>query len=281
MYSNHWKQASGSIKKGLEGGRLLMSDELYVEIEGAMASLIINRPEKRNAFSLAMFEKLAVLIEEIENDPNIKVLIVRGVDDTAFAAGADISEFLDNRFSVEKAKTYNDKALKAIGALQRFSKPSIAVIQAFAVGGGLEIANACDFRFASENSRVGITASRIGIVYNLASTKRLLDIVGQAKTKELLYTGKLLSANEAKSIGLIDYVYSSEVVLKEAQAFATQISERSSVATSGMKKVIQAILDGATEEDEDLSQLILDSFYSDDYKEGIHAFLEKRKPQFT
>jgi enoyl-CoA hydratase len=257
-----------------------MSDELYVEKDGAIASLIINRPEKRNAFSLAMFEKLAILIEEVENDPTVKVLIVRGVDETAFASGADISEFLDNRFSVEKAKTYNDKALKAIGTLQRFSKPSIAVIQAFAVGGGLEIANACDFRFASEDSRLGITASKIGIVYNLASTKRLLDIVGQAKTKELLYTGKLISANEGKNIGLLDYVYSSEVVLEEALQFARQISERSTVATTGMKQVIQAILDGATEEDEDLSQVILESFYSEDYKEGIQAFLEKRNPQF-
>lgn len=258
-----------------------MSDELYVEKDGAIATLIINRPEKRNAFSLVMFEKFASLIDDVENDASVKVLIVRGVDETAFAAGADISEFLDNRFSVEKAKAYNEKALKAIGTLQRFSKPSIAVIQAFAVGGGLEMANACDFRFAADNSRLGITASRIGIVYNLASTKRLLDIVGQAKTKELLYTGKLISAYEAKSIGLIDYVYSSEAVLEEAQAFAKQISERSTVATTGMKQVIQSILDGATEEDENLSRLILDSFYSNDYKEGIHAFLEKRKPQFT
>lgn len=257
-----------------------MSNELYVEKAGAIASLIINRPEKRNAFTLAMFKKLPSLLEEVESDPSIKVLLVRGVDDTAFAAGADISEFLDNRFSVEKAKRYNDKALEGIDKLTRFSKPTIAVIRAFAVGGGLELANACDFRFASDDSRLGITASRLGIVYNLTSTKRLLDLVGPSKTKELLFTGKLINALVAKEIGLLHYIYPGEAVLNEAIQFALQITERSSVSNIGIKKVIRAILDGATEEDDSISQLILESFHSEDYKEGIQAFLEKRKPQF-
>lgn len=257
-----------------------MANELYVKKDGAIASLIINRPEKKNAFTLAMFEQLSFLLDEAENDPSIKVLLVLGVDETAFAAGADISEFLDNRISVEKVKLYNDKALEGIDKLTRFSKPTIAIIRAFAVGGGLELANACDFRFASEDSRLGITASRLGIVYNLASTKRLLDIVGSAKTKELLYTGKLINAAEAKNIGLVDYVYSGVTILDEVLKFAQQITERSSVAVTGIKKVIRSILDGATEEDESISQLILESFHSDDYREGIQAFLEKRKPLF-
>jgi enoyl-CoA hydratase len=257
-----------------------MTNELFIEKDGAIASLIINRPKKKNAFSLAMFEKLSSLLDEVETDPQIKVLIVRGVDETAFAAGADISEFLDNRFSVEKAKQYNDKALEGINKLTRFSKPTIALIRAFAVGGGLELANACDFRFASEDSRLGITASRLGIVYNLASTKRLLDIVGASKTKELLYTGKLISAAAAKEIGLVHYVYPGETIHNEVDKFAQQITEQSSVSNIGIKKVIRAILDGATEEDEYISQLILESFHSEDYKEGIQAFLEKRKPRF-
>lgn len=257
-----------------------MSNELYIEQDGAIASLIINRPEKRNAFTLAMFEKLTSILEEIENDPSIKVLLVRGVDESAFASGADISEFMENRFSVEKAKHYNDKALEGIDKLTRFKKPTIAVIQSFAIGGGLELANACDFRFASDDSRFGITASRVGIVYNLASTKRLLDLVGPAKTKELLFTSKLISASEAQKIGLIHYIYSGEQVLNEATSFASLIASRSSVANNGMKQVIRAILDGANEEDEDLSKLILESFHSEDYIEGIHAFLEKRRPVF-
>ncbi|WP_449538544.1 enoyl-CoA hydratase/isomerase family protein [Ferdinandcohnia sp. Marseille-Q9671] len=257
-----------------------MSNELYIEQNGAIATLVINRPEKRNAFTLAMFERLTTLLEEVENDSSVKVLLVRGVDETSFASGADISEFMDNRFSVEKAKHYNDKALEGIDKLTRFKKPTIAVVRSFAIGGGLELANACDFRFASDDSRFGITASRVGIVYNLASTKRLMDIIGPAKTKELLFTSKLISASEAKDIGLLHYIYPGDSVLDKATTFAELIASRSSVANNGMKQVIRAILDGETEEDEDLSALILESFHSDDYIEGINAFLEKRKPNF-
>ncbi|WP_163099924.1 enoyl-CoA hydratase/isomerase family protein [Peribacillus alkalitolerans] len=258
-----------------------MTTELYWKKDGATASLIINRPHKKNAFSLEMFQQLSILIEEIENDPTIKVLIIRGVDDSAFAAGADITEFLEIRLSAQKAKEYNDITLHSIDRLYRCRIPTIALIQSLAIGGGLELALACDFRIASNDSLLGITASKLGIVYNLTSTKRLLDVIGPSKTKELLFTGKLISASEGKEIGLIDYVYKANDIQRETELFAQTISERSSVSTTGIKKVIQAILDGEQEENDYISQLILDSFSSDDYKEGIAAFLEKRKPKFV
>ncbi|WP_108669195.1 enoyl-CoA hydratase/isomerase family protein [Peribacillus acanthi] len=258
-----------------------MTNELYWEKDGATASIIINRPHKKNAFSLDMFRKLPILIEEIENDPTIRVLIIKGVDETSFAAGADISEFLELRFSEKKANEYNIITLQSIDRLYRCDIPTIAQIQGLAIGGGLELALACDFRIAAENSLLGITASKLGIVYNLSSTKRLLDVIGASKTKELLFTGKLLSASEGKEIGLVDYVYHSPDIHSETQKFALSIAERSSVSTTGIKKVVQAILDGEQEENEYIAQLILDSFHSDDYKEGIAAFLEKRKPKFV
>lgn len=258
-----------------------MSKHLYVEKNGVIASIIINRPDKKNAMNLAMYEQLSTILDELEKDSNIKVLIVRGVDETAFGAGADISEFLENRTSPEKAKAYNDKALAAVERLYRFPKPTIAVIRKLAIGGGLELALSCDFRFASDDSLLGITAAKLAIIYNLTSTKRLLDIVGPSKTKEMLYTGKLWKAEEAKSIGLIDYLYHGEATLQEGVKFAELLAEKSSSATSGAKKVIQAVLDGAIEEDEQIANLILESFDSDDYKEGVQAFLEKRKPNFS
>lgn len=258
-----------------------MSEKLYVEIDGAIATIVVNRPEKKNAFNLAMFEQLTFLLEEIEQDQAVKVLIVRGVDETAFGAGADIAEFLENRTSPAKAKAYNDKALEAVEKLYRFSKPTIAVIRRLAIGGGLELALACDFRFASDDSLLGITPAKLGIVYNLSSTKRLLDIVGPSITKEMLYTAKLLKAEEAKNVGLIDRFYQGDQTLEEAVKFANLLIEKSSESISGTKKVIQAILDGAVEEDEELAHLILESFDSKDYKEGIQAFLEKRKPNFS
>lgn len=257
-----------------------MSAELLVEKQGNIAYLIFNRPEKKNSFTLAMFKQLSSILDELEENPEIRALIVRGVDRTVFSAGADISEFLDVRFNTERAKEYNDAALEAIEKLYRFSKPTIALIHTLAIGGGLELANSCDFRFASEGGRFGITAANIGIIYNLKSTKRLFNLIGVTKAKELLYTAKLIGSEEAQQIGLIDYVYPAEELDEACLEFAKQIIKKSLVANSGIKKVIHAIIDGENDENEELANIILDSFSSEDYKEGIQAFLEKRKPKF-
>lgn len=258
-----------------------MSNNLYVEKSGAIATLIINRADKKNSFSLAMFKQLGELLDELESDQQIKVLIVKGVDETAFSAGADITEFLENRFSAQKAKDYNDATLESIEKLYRFPKPTIALIKTLAIGGGLELANSCDFRFATADSKLGITAANIGIIYNLTSTKRLVNLIGPSKAKELLYTAKLIRAEEGKEIGLIDYVYTMEEIEEKCLEFAGQIIRKSSVANNGIKQVIQSIIDGENAETKEIEQLILDSFSSEDYKEGIAAFLEKRKPNFS
>lgn len=257
-----------------------MANELYVEKNNHIATIVFNRPEKKNAFNLAMFNQLEEILDELKQDEAVKLLIVRGVDDTAFSAGADISEFLEVRFHADKAKAYNEYALTAIEKLYRFPRPTIALIQTLAIGGGLELANACDFRFATPGSKVGITASNMGIIYNLTSTKRLYNLVGPTKTKELLYTAKLITAEEGQEIGLIDYIYPKEEIENKCFEFANKILKKSPVANSGMKQVIQAIVDGENEESKELSDLILSSFSSEDYKEGIAAFMEKRKPKF-
>ncbi|TQR19686.1 enoyl-CoA hydratase/isomerase family protein [Psychrobacillus vulpis] len=258
-----------------------MSNNLYVERNGSIATLVINRAEKKNSFSLAMFKQLGVILDELEADQQVRLLIVKGVDETAFSSGADISEFLENRFSSSNAKKYNDATLESIEKLYRFPKPTIALIKTLAIGGGLELANSCDFRFATSGSKLGITAANIGIVYNLTSTKRLANLIGPSKAKELLYTAKLISAEEGNEIGLIDYVYSKEEIEEKCLEFAEKIVRKSSVANNGIKQVIQSIIDGENEETKEIEQLILDSFSSDDYKEGIAAFLEKRKPNFS
>lgn len=258
-----------------------MSEQLYMERDGAIASIIINRPEKRNCFSLSMFQRLEDLLDELQEDDTVKLLIVRGVDKTAFSAGADINEFLEVRLHKEKAKAYNDFALGAIEKLYRFFRPTIAMIQTLAIGGGLELANACDFRFATAGSKLGITSANIGIVYNLSSTKRLYNLIGQAKTKELLYTAKLITAEEGREIGLIDYVHTEEEIEAEVLTFANRILMKSPVANAGIKQVIQAIIDGDNTESDAISEVILDSYSSWDYLEGIQAFKEKRKPNFV
>lgn len=257
-----------------------MSNEVYVEKAGAIATIVFNRPEKKNSFSLSMFQQLDSLLDDLKLDEQIKLLIVRGVDETAFSSGADISEFLDVRLAAQKAKVYNDTALGAIEKLYRFPRPTIALIQRLAIGGGLELANSCDFRFATTGSKIGITSANIGIVYNLSSTKRLVNLVGPSKAKELLYTAQLITAEEGQELGLIDRVYEVDEIEEKCLEFANLILTKSPVANSGIKQVIQAIIDGENEESEELSEMILDSFSSEDYHEGIQAFLEKRKPNF-
>lgn len=258
-----------------------MTNHVYIERDGAIATLIFNRSNKKNSVTLAMFKEIKRLLKDLKGDTSLKVLIVRGVDDKAFSSGADITEFLEVRFAPEKAKAYNDIALAAIDELYRFPVPTIALIQTLAIGGGLELANACDFRFATSKATLGITASNVGIVYNLTSTKRLVNLVGPSKAKELLFTAELITAEEGLEIGLIDYVYEPTDIFDACLSFAKKISHKSSVANAGMKKVIQEIIDGENEESEKISEIILDSFQSEDYKEGIQAFIEKRKPNFS
>ncbi|WP_400162036.1 enoyl-CoA hydratase-related protein [Brevibacillus sp. TJ4] len=253
---------------------------LYITKTGAVATIVLNRPQKRNAFTLDMWIGLTEILDELEADDETKIVVIRGVDDTAFAAGADISEFLTNRSSAEKARAYNDRSMEAVDRLHRFPKPTIAMIQKYAVGGGLDIALSCDFRFSAGDGIFAITPAKLGIVYNLTSTKRLVDLVGPSKAKEILYTANALDAAEAYRIGLIDRLYDTDEIMEKTYEFAQLLAERSQVSLRGTKQMVQAILEGHTEEDERIAQMVLQSFDSDDYKEGVQAFLEKRKPHF-
>lgn len=253
---------------------------IYAEKQDAVATIYLNRPSKRNALNLEMWVALSRLLIELEADEEVKAVVIRGVDDTAFAAGADIGEFLSNRSSAQEAKAYNDQSMESVDRLHRFPKPTIAMIRKYAVGGGLDIALSCDFRFSAEDGIFAITPSKLGIVYNLTSTKRLVDLIGPSKTKEILYTARSLDVDEAYRIGLIDRIYNSREIVRKTYEFAALIAERSQVSVRGAKQMVQAILEGHTEENDEIATLVLQSFDSDDYKEGVQAFLEKRKPQF-
>lgn len=253
---------------------------LYIEKEDSIATIVINRPEKRNAFTLEMWVTLSELLEELAADEQVKVVVIRGVDHTTFAAGADISEFISNRSSAEKAKAYNDLSMEAVDRLHRFPKPTIAMIHKYAVGGGLDIALSCDFRFSADDGIFAITPAKLGIVYNLTSTKRLVDLIGPSRTKEILYTARALDVQEAFRFGLIDRIYESDELADKTYEFARLLTQRSQVSIRGTKQMVGAILAGHTEENEKIAELVLQSFNSEDYKEGVQAFLEKRKPHF-
>lgn len=256
------------------------TDHLVLSKDGAIATLRINRPDKRNPISFAMWKALPDLVAEVENDDAIKVLVVRGAGDKAFSAGADISEFETYRADSEGARVYNEATHVAERALAGLSKPAIAMIHGFCIGGGAEIALACDLRFGDSNARFGITPARLGIVYSLTATKQLTDLAGPAVTKYILFSGEHLHARRAYEVGVLDELLEPDELEARTYAFAELIATRSQYSVRSSKRIVQKIQAGETEDDEESYKLRNDSFDGADYKEGVRAFLDKRPPNF-
>ena len=256
------------------------SDHLVLSKDGAIATLLINRPDKRNPISFAMWKALPGLVEQVENDDEVKVLVIRGAGDKAFSAGADISEFSTYRADSEGARVYNEATHVAERALAGLSKPAIAMIHGFCIGGGAEIALACDLRFADTAARFGITPARLGIVYSLTATKQLSDLAGPAVTKYILFSGEHLMARRAYEVGVIDELLEPDELEARTYAFARLIASRSQYSVRSSKRIVQKIQAGAIEDDAESLKLRNDSFDGEDYQEGVRAFLEKRPPSF-
>lgn len=253
---------------------------LYLKKRNAIATLVLNRPEKRNVLNYEMWCAIPELIRQAEEDDEIKVLIVRGADESAFSAGADVSEFTTLRSTAEGERVYNEAVMRAEAAFYHFSKPVIAMIQKYCIGGGSLLALACDLRFCSENGVFGITPSKLGIVYAFSGTKKLVELAGAARAKDILFSGRELDAREAYAYGLVDRVFPDREIAEKTYEYAEMLTRRSQTSIKGAKKVIREIMNGAVEESEEVSRLVASSYASEDYKEGVRAFLEKRLPNF-
>lgn len=259
----------------------MSTNHVYLEKQGEIATIYFNRPEKRNALTHEMWKTIPSLLEDVDKDASVKVLIVRGVDQTSFAAGADISEFKTLRADAAGAKVYNDATHKAERKLAKFKKPTIAMVQGYCIGGGCELALACDFRFSDTNGHFGITPAKLGLVYSLDATKQLVDLVGPANAKYILLSGRHVKAERAYQIGLADEVFEPEDIEEQTYAFAEELCQRAQFTVRSMKYIISEIMKGASEDTEETKRLRLDSFDTEDYQEGVRAFMEKRKPKFT
>ena len=255
--------------------------DIYVERTGEVATLVINRPEKRNAITYEMWQAIPGLVQEVEEDPGVKVLVVRGVDATAFSAGADIGEFGARRSDSASARIYNEATHEAERTLASMRKPSIAMVQGPCIGGGCEIALACDLRVSDTNARFGITPAKLGLVYSLSATKKLVDLVGPAKSKYILFTGRQVDARRAYEIGLVDQLHEPEETENETWKLAEEICSKAQFSVRGTKHIIGLILSGQAEDDEETLRLRNESFDTPDYQEGVRAFLERRSPNFT
>lgn len=252
-----------------------------MERSGAIATLVLNRPDSHNAVRLGMYEALPALLGEVDQDHDIKVLVVRGAGQKAFASGADISEFREVRANAETARAYNERVAAAERALEGLSKPTIAMVHGYCIGGGCGLALACDLRFADERASFGITPAKLGLVYSLDSTKRLVDVVGPSRAKWILMSGQRVEAERAHQIGLADEVVPTDDLEKLTYEFAELLCTRAQFSVRATKQIVTRILSGQTEDDEATRDLRNSSFDTDDYAEGVRAFLEKRPPTFT
>lgn len=249
-----------------------------LERDGAVARLLLDRPDKRNALSQAMWEDIPLLIGEAMADEAVRVLILASATPGLFCAGADIEEFALHS-GVEDWRIANQAAIRATQyALAHAEKPVIAAIDGDAVGGGCGLAIACDLRIASPRARLGITPAKLGIVYSLFDTKLLVDLVGPARAKRILFTGALHDANEALAVGLIDEIAADP--LFAAQTLAETIAANAQHSVRSSKATICRILDGQTDDDAATLEMFRDAFTLSDFSEGVSAFRAKRKPLF-
>lgn len=256
-----------------------MSESLSVGVDAPVATITVNRPEHRNAFTLAMWTRLPQLLAALDADSAVRVIVVRGAGVEAFSAGGDIREFREVRGSRDAAAHYTVAAEAAEAALASTAKPTVALIHGWCVGGGCELAVACDFRWASASARFAIPQAKIGLLYGFAPTKRLVDLVGPAAARRILYTGEVLDAAEAHRLGLVDRIHPDDSLDEATSAFAGVLSQRAQLSIRGSKLAIAAVLAGQGASPA-VDQLAEESCESADHQEGVRAFLERRPPRF-
>ena len=257
----------------------MTNDAIYLERSGAAAHLVLNTPAKKNALSEAMWSAIPRLLTEAEADPAVRVLVVRGTGG-AFAAGADISEFEEVYATAERADAYSAAIAAALDGLAAFPRPTLAAIEGACVGGGCGLALACDLRFAAEGSTFGITPGKLGLVYPLNDTRRLIDAVGVSAAKDILFTARLLGAQEARALGLIDRLVEPAALMTAVDGWVALAAKASGTSAAVTKQIITRILGGQVSDDAETKKLFLDAFRGPDFREGYRAFLEKRAPDF-
>lgn len=251
---------------------------LRLDRDGAVATLLIDRADRRNAMDQSMWEQLPRLVGEAMADDSVRVLILTSATPGLFCAGADIHEFAAHA-AEESWRIANQAAIRSTQyALAHAEKPVIAAIDGDAVGGGCGLAIACDLRIASPRARLGITPAKLGIVYSLFDTRLLVDLVGPARAKRILFSAALHDADEALDIGLIDEIAADP--LDAAKSLARTIAANAQHSVRSSKAMVRRILDGQSDDDDVTLALFRDAFAKPDFQEGARAFRDKRPPRF-
>jgi len=260
-----------------------MSDApLLMEKDGPIGWLIFNRPDKRNAVGIETWQLMPGYVKELAADDAIRVVILRGAGDKAFVAGADISQFKDRRRNMEDEAEYRRIGAQGREALNALTKPLLAMIHGYCVGGGVGIAIGCDIRIAADDARFGIPAARLGLGYHYSGMEQLMALVGPSVTKEIFFTARTdWSAQDALRMGLVNQVVPKAELESFTHDYALRIARNAPLTLRSAKATVEQLLRPAAERDLALlDKLIADCFNSQDYQEGVKAFSEKRRPEF-
>jgi enoyl-CoA hydratase/carnithine racemase len=230
---------------------------------------------------MAMWEALGDIVRDYEQDDAIRVIVVKGAGDKAFVSGADISEFEEKRSSPETTRIYNQASGKANDALMHAAKPTIAMIRGFCIGGGVSVALSCDMRIAAEGAKFGVPAARLGLGYEAKGVRKLMSVVGPAFAKEIFFTARQFSAQEALAMGLINRVVADAQLETYVRDYAETIAANAPLTVASIKTIVAELSKDESVRSMALCQEVVDRcFASEDYVEGRTAFMAKRKPVF-
>jgi len=252
---------------------------IYKKENDGVAIIILNRPKALNAFNKEVINEVLIALEDAEEDENVRVVVLTGAGEKAFSAGADIKAM--KGMTPLKARELSLMGNKLCRAIEDFRKPVIAAINGYALGGGLEVAMACDLRLASEKARMGQTEINIGLIPGWGGTQRLTRLIGKTRTKELVFTGKMIDAKTAEQWGLINMVLPSDGFMEHVKKFAAELAKKAPVAL----RIAKSLIDKGADVDLEVALALEREGFAvvastEDLQEGVIAFMERRKPEF-
>ncbi len=257
-----------------------MGGRIRIEIEGAIGWFVFDHPERRNAISVEMWEEIPRAAQRLERDPAVRVIVLRGAGEEAFVSGADISEFAAARTGAAAA-SYEDRNARAFLALAGLQKPVLAMLQGFCIGGGVAMSLCADLRYASDDTIFAIPAARLGIGYAVGGLESLIRVVGASAAKELFFTARRFSAEEALRMGLVSRVLPRAELLPWVRDTAARIAENAPLTVCSVKRIAAELAKDPGQRDlPGAHASVRACLESEDYREGMRAFLEKRPPVF-
>jgi len=257
------------------------TDPVLVRHEPPIGWVVLNRPQVRNALNLKTWQRIPEAINQLDREEDIRVIVMTGSTPDAFIAGADISEFPALRADASQARVYREAPNRAISSMVECSTPIIGMISGVCIGGGVQVALACDIRIAARGTRMGIPAARLGLAYPLEAVIALTHTVGHANARDILFSARLFDADEAYAMGLVNRVVEPSELEAYVRDYATKMAGNAPLTIEAAKAAIrEGIKEPGKRDIEGVTELAAMCFDSEDYKEGVRAFLEKRRPVF-